>query len=208
MQRFFQIRKVLVALVLLWAALYLPVNLLSGSLSFFAPLSMCQIPFLPIFYGVNFGYVLYVLAVLFALVSCVLSLCERFCEKLWPLVAPFALLVVDLFGQISSFQALSFELYEEGRLEAYYYFNGVRPPEPWFFLVAIAADLLWFALLAAFPLAARIRKKKAPNADSTEEDDSVGIVTDNWSEIFSETKKAQDFAPSVDEAYKTECEKK
>ncbi len=201
MRKFLKIRALCLVLLLLWSILYLPVYFASGGI--FAPLSACQIPLLPIF-GVDFGYVLYALFVLCTAVLILLSLSERFSKKVWVYIPPVLLLILDVFGQILCYQALSFELNDEHRLEAYYYFNNITPVPLWFFIASIALDVLFFALLL-LPLFTG-RNKRRTEQEAPEEEGT--ITTDNWSEIFAEQAQTQDLGDKVGEEYNPECEKK
>lgn len=199
MKVFFKLRAVLLVLLLVWAVCYLPVYTAKGAL--FAPFSACQIPLLPVFFGVDFGFVLYAVFVAISVVSVAFSLFSCFARKIWVLVLPILLSVVDIAGQIICYNAASYEQREEGRLEAYYYFNGITPAPPWFFIASLVLDVLFVALLI-LPAVLPVRKEKQAEAAL-----GSGITTDNWSEIFS-AEQAQDLDGSVDEEHKTECDKK
>ncbi len=191
-------RAVLLSAFLIWAALYLPVYFRAGEIV--APLSACQIPLLPVFFGVNFGYVLYAAFVVSSIVFCVMSFFSRFSRRVWAILPASLICILDVFGQVIRYRAASFEQYEERRLEAYYYFNQITPSPPWYFLIALSLDLLFliFLLLPVFVKQEQVKEAAAPR----------GITTDVWSEIFENRDAPQDFGADMGEEYKPECEKK
>lgn len=199
MRIFIKIRAIFVGLMLLWSVLYLPLYMQNDVM--FAPLSACQIPLLPIFWGVSVWYVVYALFFLFAIVCILLSFRSKFSGKKWLYVAPFLLTLLDCVGQYICYSAAAFEKYEEGRLEAYYYYNGITPVAPGFYLAGIALDVLLFAVLIVPVFKCKKQRFEVPERSS-------GITVDNWSEIFDAEALPQDFASKVGEEHNQECEKK
>ena len=174
MRRFFVLRAVLFVLLILWATAYLPVYFLSGAIP--APLSACQILFLPVF-GLGAGY--YVIIALFALclAGMVMSLWRRFAEKWWVLFPPVLLAALDILGQVFCIRATPKE-----DMTAYYYFNGVAPVPHVNFYVAIAADAVLLILLLLPAFLPRFRQK-----DTAPEEKPEGfLTTDNWEEVLGE----------------------
>lgn len=201
MRIFQRLRAALIVLLFLWTCLYLPLYFWRGAIP--APLSACQIPLLPIFFGVNAGYVVYAAFFLAALVSALLGAFRRFAGKLFAVLLPTLLVCLDVAGQIICYQAARFEQEEEGRLTAYYYFNDITPAPPAYFLVSALLDLLWLFLLLWPVIRPHLTRRKVPQSSDTEQ----GIVTDNWAEIFSAEAQRPDGERAMHEEHKKPEEK-
>ena len=200
-----KVRAILLIVLVFWTVLYLPVYFLSGAI--FAPLSACQIPLLPVFDGIGVFDVFYGACFVAALVFALLGIRERFSKKLSFAVLPLLFAFVDLLGEYFCYQAAVIEQTELKELEAYYYFNGISPTPPYYFLVSMALDLLWIALILWPVLAPRLKRKRSVE-ETAEVGESGFLVTDNWEEILGKEDEAQDLESSLGEEYKRMCEKK
>lgn len=200
-----KVRAFLLVLLVLWTVLYLPVYFWSGAI--FAPLSACQIPLLPVFDGIGVFDVFYGACFVAALVFAILGIRPRFSKRCSFAVLPLLFALVDLLGEYFCYQAAVIEQTELQELEAYYYFNGITPTPPYFFLVSMALDVLWIALIL-WPILAPHLKRKKPLDEAAQTKDAGFLATDNWEEILGSGGNTQDFEPSLGEEYKTECEKK
>lgn len=187
MRTFLRLRQVLVCLLLALSLAYLPVSF--AAVQLFAPLSACQIPLLPAFGGVSFGYVLYALLLLGAVVLMLCSLGEKNSVKVRFWLLPLGFLVLDIVGQVFCYQSLSFADMTLDEMQAYYYFNGISPTPAWYFLVSIAMDVLLAVLLVTPSIAARIRQSKRAREQSDATPEGV-LAVDSLDVLLAESERA------------------
>lgn len=186
MRTFLRLRQVLVCLLLALSLAYLPVSF--AAVQLFAPLSACQIPLLPAFGGVSFGYVLYALLLLLSVVLMLCSLWEKraFQVRFWLL--PLAFLALDIVGQVFCYQSLSFADMTLEEMQAYYYFNGITPTPAWYFLVSIALDLLLAGLLVAPSIASRVGRARQGGEKTSAVQEGV-LAVDSLDVLLAESER-------------------